>query len=237
MANPRNSSEAVRLSTKATRKQFVRIPCPHAFAQKLPTWASSHRRRWSRQDDPARTSGYDPEELNKSQASFKHRRSVSERSFCGLPLAHPLVGQGNRPGSRYPLSWRLAVAEVVGPSKIEQRADDVSGFMEIPVEIDLCLVQDVIPPSELEWQPDDQRQKEVGGEAQHPLAKRCQRHSFERLQSMRSMSMKALSGFFRPLCHGLQYTTRDESTCGFKRKSRSLRGLWRLLLRGTGLRP
>jgi hypothetical protein len=147
-----------------------------------------------------------PEELEEAEACFKDGGAVAEGAFGGLPEPHSFAGKRERPDTRDPLSWSLAVAEVVGQAEIEQDDGEVAGFVEIPLEIDVILMKDVIAPRGFERRPDDDRQEDVDGIAEKPLPEGRERYPFEGLHPGCSVRVIVASGLWMTVVHGIHYT-------------------------------
>jgi len=102
-----------------------------------------------------------PEELKQTKARLKHRCAVAQASLNGLPKTHALAGEGDDAGAGDPSSGRLAVAEIVGQSPVENHRDDVSRFVEIPDETNVCLMENEAAPGEFNGTPEDDGDQQI----------------------------------------------------------------------------
>jgi hypothetical protein len=82
-----------------------------------------------------------PEKLCESEPALEDRRSVSKRTFDGLPQSESFAGQRHRARASDKFARRAAVAEIIECGPVEQHHNDVSGFVEIPFEVDVGFVE------------------------------------------------------------------------------------------------
>jgi hypothetical protein len=68
----------------------------------------------------------------------------------------------------------LSVAKIECQSPIENQNDDVPGFVKVPDEVDVRLVQKKASPGRFKREPDDDRDEEVHEVPEQPLPEGCQ---------------------------------------------------------------
>ncbi len=150
-----------------------------------------------------------PEELEESDTALKDCGAIAKSSLDGLPEAHALAGERDYAGAGDPFAGRLAVAEIVGQSPVENHRNDVSCFMKIPDDADFCLMEDEFAPGEFKGKPEGDGDHEVNEVAKDTLAECGKQQSIETDYMRTLVRAKPASCTFQLLGHGREFTSID----------------------------